>query len=63
VEDEAVIGLLHSLVLACPTCARQDSGWAGIVLLGTMLTLPFGVAFVVFRVARQGENRPAAPQD
>lgn len=58
-----MIGLLQSLVLACPTCARQDSGWAGIVLLGTLLTLPFGVAFVVFRVVRHGEDRPAAHQD
>ncbi len=46
------------LALACPVCARDASPRA-LQLVGAMILIPYGVAVVVFRVAREASRRDA----
>ena len=41
---------------ACPACAgNDDGGMAYLIILGTMILFPFGVAYIVYRLLKQGE--------
>lgn len=47
----ALIVCFPQLAEACPTCAgKEPGGPARIVALGVMILLPFGIAFVMWRV-------------
>jgi hypothetical protein len=53
--------LLPRLAEACPMCAsQQPGGVARIAALGVMMLLPFGIAFVLYRVLRRAA--PAADE-
>ena len=47
--------LLPSIASACPVCA-QDSSNTTLKVVGCFMTVPFIVAFVVFRVMRKVER-------
>lgn len=57
----AVLCLLAPrIAAACPSCAGNDGGGIGpIVLLGLMILLPFGIAYVIYRVIRAADSRPS----
>jgi hypothetical protein len=41
---------------ACPACAgNDDGGTAYLIILGSMILLPFGVTYIVYRLLKQGE--------
>ena len=41
---------------ACPACAgNDDGGMTYLIILGTMILFPFGVAYIVYRLLKQGE--------
>lgn len=43
-------------VWACPACAgSDDGGTAYLIILGTMILFPFGVAYIVYRLLKHGE--------
>ena len=43
---------------ACPSCAGSNSGGIGwLFILGAMIFLPFGIAYVVYRVIRSVDNQ------
>jgi hypothetical protein len=55
---------LPALAEACPQCAsREGSGMATVLMLGSMILLPFGVFFVVLRVVKRVESRSRALAD
>ena len=46
--------LLHSTAWACPACAARGSGGTGTLLLvGTMIAVPYAVAVVALKIIRR----------
>ncbi len=43
-----------ALALACPSCARDNTPWAAL-LIGGMIAVPYAVAAVVIRAIRRAD--------
>ena len=55
----AALLLVPQLVLACPSCAR-DNGRFALVFIGSMISLPFAVVFLAKRAIGKLESESEA---
>ena len=52
-----LLSTIPSVARACPTCAgTQEGGWGFLVIMFSMIFLPFGVVFVVYKVVKKTQD-------
>ena len=53
---------LPAIANACPSCATREGGSGVYVMVGLMITVPYLVAAVAFKVIRRTLSRDERPQ-